>query len=263
MSDNGLSKVYQLKIHLVDISPMVWRRILVRDDTSIAQLHGIMQLVMGWENIHLHSFRIYGKEYGIGYSGGAWFSDDPRKVKLGEFEFRKGDKFYYDYNFTVGWEHQIRVEEVLDPEKKRFYPVCIAGNQACPPEVVHSIEEFSELRDLFKISLYKLVSILKIQENIGYPWHADVFKRGQINKYLKQEDYDFLSQNDPYFPDRSRPYFEDEYWKRKDEFEVAKRVYLLLQREGIEAKNGYDAIATFLKSILELGKEVPKEKASS
>ena len=261
MPDSGSTKVYQLKIHLLGVSPMVWRRILVRDDTSIAKLHGIIQIVMGWENIHLHYFRIYAKEYGISYSGGQYFLDDPREILLKDFAFRAGDKFSYEYNFNVSWKHQIRVEKILDPDEDTFYPVCTAGKQACPPEIVDSHEEFSELRDLFNLPLYKLVPILNIQENIGYPWHAHVFKRRKINQYLKEEDYDFLPQSNHFFPDRSRGYFEDGYWKRSQEFDAAKRVYLMLQQEGIEAENGYDAIGRFLESVLEFGKKAVDPEA--
>jgi hypothetical protein len=72
MPDKVTPKVYQLKLHLLGVSPMVWRRLLVKDDTSIARLHGILQLLMGWENLHLHCFVIYGKHYGIGYIVVAW-----------------------------------------------------------------------------------------------------------------------------------------------------------------------------------------------
>lgn len=54
-------QVYQLKVVLRDCSPMIWRRLLVTSDTTIAQLHTILQIAMGWEDLHLHRFRIYGK----------------------------------------------------------------------------------------------------------------------------------------------------------------------------------------------------------
>jgi len=41
------SRVYQLKIVLRDISPLVWRRVLVTSETTIAALHAIVQTVMG------------------------------------------------------------------------------------------------------------------------------------------------------------------------------------------------------------------------
>ena len=66
---------YQLKVSLRGISPMVWRRLLVPGAATIADLHHILQIAMGWENLHLHKFDIYGKEYGISYAGGIGFSD--------------------------------------------------------------------------------------------------------------------------------------------------------------------------------------------
>ena len=42
--------LYQLKIHLLDINPQVYRRFVVRGDTTVVQLHHIVQLVMGWDN---------------------------------------------------------------------------------------------------------------------------------------------------------------------------------------------------------------------
>jgi hypothetical protein len=56
-------KVYQLKVSLRDISPMIWRRLLVTSDTTIAQLHSVLQTAMGREDLHLHRFRIHGVIY--------------------------------------------------------------------------------------------------------------------------------------------------------------------------------------------------------
>jgi hypothetical protein len=53
-----LAAVYQLKIHLLGISPQICRRVLVRGDTMLAELHHVFQVVMGWGNWHLHSFRL-------------------------------------------------------------------------------------------------------------------------------------------------------------------------------------------------------------
>ena len=36
---------YQLKIHLLGISPQICRRVLVRGDTTLAELHHIFQVV--------------------------------------------------------------------------------------------------------------------------------------------------------------------------------------------------------------------------
>jgi hypothetical protein len=50
----------------------------VRSDSTIAELHGILQIAFGWMNDHLHQFLIRGKLYGIGRIGGIIFDDKPR-----------------------------------------------------------------------------------------------------------------------------------------------------------------------------------------
>src|SRR5262249_36947037 len=50
------SAVYQLRIRLDRISPLIWRRLLVRDATTIGELHAIIQIAFGWSDSHLHQF---------------------------------------------------------------------------------------------------------------------------------------------------------------------------------------------------------------
>ena len=57
--------IYQLKVVLLGISPMIWRRLLVCGDSTIADLHDILQIALGWTDTHLHQFRIQGKKYGM------------------------------------------------------------------------------------------------------------------------------------------------------------------------------------------------------
>jgi len=127
-------QVYQLKVVLRDCSPMIWRRLLVTSDTTIAQLHTILQIAMGWEDLHLHRFRIYAKEYGIYRAGGMFFDDNPFQVKLSAFKLRAGERFEYEYDMGDFWQHDIRLERVLPLEPRKLYPVCIAGAGDCPLE---------------------------------------------------------------------------------------------------------------------------------
>ena len=134
VGDDRLAAVYQLKIHLVGISPRIYRRVLVRGDTSLAERHHIFQVAMGWENWHLHRFKLWSKEYGIPYAGGSYFADDARRVYLGNFPWRVDDKFTYTYDFGDYWHYQIRAEQVLPPTAVSAHPVCVSGRRACPPE---------------------------------------------------------------------------------------------------------------------------------
>ncbi len=128
------AEIYQLKIALRECSPMIWRRLLLASDTTIAALHTIVQTAMGWEDVHLHRFRIHGKAYGIYREGGMFFDDDPDTVKLTDFKLRPGERFAYEYDFGDFWQHDIRLEQTLPRDVRKNYPCCIGGSGNCPPE---------------------------------------------------------------------------------------------------------------------------------
>jgi hypothetical protein len=54
--------VYQIKVTLKGSKPPIWRRIQVTSATTLAQLHHILQCVMGWEGYHLYRFEVSGME---------------------------------------------------------------------------------------------------------------------------------------------------------------------------------------------------------
>ncbi len=51
-STDKVIEVYQLRIWIWRISPQIWRRLLVRSDSTIAELHDILQIVFGWRDCH-------------------------------------------------------------------------------------------------------------------------------------------------------------------------------------------------------------------
>ena len=50
--------ILQVKVRLTGISPMVWRRVLVPSTFTLRELHGVIQVAMGWEDIHLYDFQL-------------------------------------------------------------------------------------------------------------------------------------------------------------------------------------------------------------
>lgn len=120
-------KVYVIKIAVRGVSPMVWRRLRIAADTSLAALHFIIQIIQGWGDDHLHQFHIYGKDYGITYEGGIGFPDNPFQVVIDDFEFDVGDRFTYEYNFFEHWIHDIRVEAIYENTELKT-PFCISGH---------------------------------------------------------------------------------------------------------------------------------------
>lgn len=126
---------------------MIWRRLIVPADNTIADLHYIIQIAFTWTDYHLHRFRIHGKEFGIPRLGGPSYSQDARNVRLIDFHLRVNERFLYEYDFSDGWEHQVRIEQLIPPEQMPRYPMCIGGSRAAPPEDCGGPVAFQERRD--------------------------------------------------------------------------------------------------------------------
>src|SRR5207253_7093412 len=151
LSAPSASMVLQLQVVLRGVSPLIWRRLLVHSDATIADLHAILQLALGWTDEHLHRFLIQGREYGVAHIGGMSFRDDPRRVRLADFGLRSRERFLYEYDFTDGWQHDVRVERMLPLEPGRTYPVCVGGRRAVPPEDCGGPWAFLELRQRYSV----------------------------------------------------------------------------------------------------------------
>lgn len=155
--------LYQLRVVLRNVSPLIWRCLLVRTDASIAELHAILQTAMGWSDTHLQRFCIHGKAYGIARCGGIGFADDPFEVRLCDFRLRRGERFLYEYDLVDGWVVDIRLEETLAADAKGIHPRCTAGRRATPPEDCGGCEAYLARLDRYKIerwdALMRLVEI--------------------------------------------------------------------------------------------------------
>jgi hypothetical protein len=118
--------VYQLRVVVRAVSPLIWRRLLVPGEVTLADLHRVLQAAFGWSDDHLHRFKVHGREYDGIYGTG--------DVRLGELGLRVTERFVYDYDLADLWRHDIRVEQILDRDRARTCPVCIGGRRAGPPE---------------------------------------------------------------------------------------------------------------------------------
>ena len=120
-------EVLQLRAVLRSISPLIWRRLLLRGDTSVARLHQILQVAFGWQDMHLHRFEIRGREYGVQQKGGIFFDTDAHEARIGQLKLWRLERFTYEYDFGELWVHDLRIEATLPLDPKRMHPVCIAG----------------------------------------------------------------------------------------------------------------------------------------
>jgi hypothetical protein len=59
------TKIYEIKIELREVRPAVLRRVQVPGELSLAGLHAVVQVAMGWTDSHLHEFDVDGARYGL------------------------------------------------------------------------------------------------------------------------------------------------------------------------------------------------------
>lgn len=177
-------QIYQLKITLVDSKPPIWRRVLVADDTRLSTLHLILQIVMPWSNSHLHQFLV-GGEY---YSNPDFDLEDvysENDVRLNQLGLAPKARFRYEYDFGDGWDHDILVEKILDPDPGSKYPQCIKGVNACPPDDCGGIWGY-----------YRLLETLSDPKNRDYedmlewvggePIDPEAFDIDKVNRMLRK-----------------------------------------------------------------------------
>lgn len=119
----------QLKVTLKGSKPLIWRRIHVPGDCSLPELHETIQNSMGWENCHLHCFKINGQLFSENSENS---KTESSKYTLADFNLKPFDKFEYCYDFGDDWIHTIEMEDWL--EKPIDYFECVFGKNACPPE---------------------------------------------------------------------------------------------------------------------------------
>jgi hypothetical protein len=129
--------IYQLRVDLKHIEPAIWRRLVVPGSIKLSKLHAVLQAVMGWHGGHLHEFIVGPTHYGT--PDPHWPDATPvlREDRATLAAALGGLKtFTYLYDFGDGWEHKIKVEKILAPDRPLARPFCIVGANACPPEDV-------------------------------------------------------------------------------------------------------------------------------
>ena len=76
---------------------------------------------------------------------------DPRRVHLADLGLRVRERFLYEYDFTDGWQHDVRVEQILPLELGCRHPLCIGGRRAMPPEDCGGPWAFLELPQRYSV----------------------------------------------------------------------------------------------------------------
>jgi hypothetical protein len=134
--------IYEIQLTLLNVLPKIWRRLLLPGDMAMAEVHEVIQFVMGWEDCHMHQFVGAGSAAGLRVGPlededddfGANELEDEADFPLDDLVSKKGSKFTYEYDFGDGWEHLLEVKAVHVRKDVKHEVSLLDGAMACPPE---------------------------------------------------------------------------------------------------------------------------------
>lgn len=178
------AEIYQIEITLLGSQPRIWRRFAVPASMTLAKLHDVIQIIMGWTNSHLHQFIIGEEYYGMSDPEIGLDMDviDESKVKLRDAVGRKRKRFMYEYDFGDSWEHELEVLKVGPPEPGVHYPVCLAGERACPPEDCGGVWGYESLLQTIADPSHEEYE--EMMEWLGDEFEPEAFDLDAVNRIL-------------------------------------------------------------------------------
>jgi Plasmid pRiA4b ORF-3-like protein len=183
---NTAEDIYQIKVTLLGTKPPIWRRLLVPAHMTLAQLHDVLQIAMGWQNGHMHEFRIGRRYFGKPDPEYRTMGMDPveneRTVRLPDVLRKTGPKLIYTYDLGDSWEHSIVLEKQLPVDPTAKYPVCTDGQLACPPEDCGGIPGFYDLVEAIADPNHEQHKELK--DWLGYVFDPIDFSIDSVNQML-------------------------------------------------------------------------------
>jgi hypothetical protein len=144
--------ILTFRIHLIGTEPLVTRTFKVSAQTTIYELHHIIQLVMGWTNSHLYQFNV-GEEV---IADTRLVDDelgpvtDVKGIIVTQVFTKVGTTITYEYDFGDGWMHHLELVEISTHPIDEVLPQIIGGENACPPEDCGGIHSYKELLEVLK-----------------------------------------------------------------------------------------------------------------
>ncbi len=190
MDKNPNELRYRMRVSLMGMESSIWRQIETPGSLTLGDFHVVLQVVMGWHDVHLHSFtvgkgrsaRTYSQVQNVLldiYDSGDL---DEESVILAEILPRKGSWFTYLYDYGDSWEHEIRVEKRWHERGTALTIRCLDGRGACPPEDSGGVWGYQDKLEM--LANPKAPDTDGIREWMGEGFDPEAFSVDQVNQML-------------------------------------------------------------------------------
>lgn len=177
-------RIFILRLSVVGTAPPVWRQLAVRESMWLSRLHDSIQVVFDWFDYQTHAFHLDDLRFGNPLKRQELSIEDDRDVTLADLDLEHRERFTYGYHFGEGWQLEIRIEKIEAPQKGQYYPVCLAGERAGPPEDCGGLEAFHDMLACIKEPHTDLGR--EWLEWLGPEYDAAACDLEKINKALKK-----------------------------------------------------------------------------
>ena len=154
-------KAYILKISFEDITPLIWRRIILPAGATFNRLHQTIQNVTNFQSDldPYHSFGVEIDDYFITnnesileeYKGKKYAGKtvkQPTRIKIDSYLEKHGD-FIYNYDFGDDWRIRVELEEMVE-DYYFGYPTLLDGEGTAPPEDVGGPPGYEEFLKVYQ-----------------------------------------------------------------------------------------------------------------
>ncbi len=154
--------VVRLRVVVRGLSPLIVRTVTVPDVATLAGLHAALLVLFDWSGEHLHEFTIRS----ISYSSD-WIVDgvDTRTVTIGSLGLRTGERFSWSYDFTAGWQVDLRVETTTVDTTPAVTVRCVSGRRAGPPEWCDGLNGFHAWEHRHSVSGF-LDAVVEVRDGV-------------------------------------------------------------------------------------------------
>jgi len=105
---------------------------------------------------------------------------------------KKAFVFPYEYDFGDSWDHQITVEDILEPSTGATRKAeCLGGARACPPEDCGGLGGYADLLKILKSPRHREHKSMK--EWLGRPFDSEFFDIEAANVCLRKLTWPHVS----------------------------------------------------------------------
>ena len=189
-------KAYILKLSFEDITPVIWRRIILPAGATFNRLHETIQNVTNFQSTisPYHSFGMEIDPYFI--TNNEWIIEEykgksyagktvkrPERIKIDAY-LEKHNYFTYNYDFGDDWRIQVVLEEVVD-DYYFGYPTLLDGEGTAPPEDVGGPPGNEEFLKVFRDPTHPEYLSIKAWAEGQYYLPLDIAKVNERLKYVK------------------------------------------------------------------------------